>query len=196
MSGAAPHPWLTSFATPLQGTKPAWPPNTTALGPQAKAMQLGIEGEDTTTANTALNALEHAAFDLKWFFSQFSMHLDGKWRASLFKQLDQVLDPDSWEEGDVLPDKQGWGTLLRLLIHYRFKERPGLGFNDSFPLVVWTKEDVRITLECRPGDKVHWVASRKIGDNVDVAAGETHIRVLKDYLAPFNADKWLLNGND
>lgn len=196
-SATAALPLITSLATPLQGKRIAPSANSGALGPQARTVRWAFEGETPEKEQLpTVNSLERAAFDLKWFFSQFSMHLDSSWRSSLFKQLDQVLDEESWEKGDVLPDKNGWRTLLRLLIYYKFKLRPGLGFNDSFPLVVWTKEDVRITLECRPNDKVHWIASRKIGESVDVAAGETHIRVLRDYLTPFNIDGWLIDADD
>ena len=139
--------------------------------------------------------LANAAFDLKVFFSQFSMHLSPQWREGLFRQLDEILDCETWEEDEKLPDSAGWKTLLRLVIYYKFKVRPGLGFREGHPLIMWTNEDTRITLECRSADKIHWVASRRVDQEMDIAAGESTISMLRDHLTAFNTNSWLIDGD-
>ena len=166
-----------------------------AVGPQATALKDVVRVTDLfrTSADTEFS-LSHRAYELKAIFSQVSMHLGREWRQSIFHQIDSILDPDSWDFDDALPELGSWRTLLRLLIYYEIGPRPGLALNDEFPILIWQHNDVRVSLECHSEDRIHWVASRDVEGSIDVAAGETRISHLRDYLTPFNSNNWLING--
>lgn len=138
--------------------------------------------------------LPAAAFELKSRFGQFSMHLSPSWRESVFKQLDQILDKDSWDFDDIIPEESSWTTLIRLLIWCRFKRLPGLGIFNGHPMLTWVNDTIRINITCYPDDLVRWVASRRIGDRLESSIGDTTPNRMSDVLYAYNDGSWLLDG--
>src|SRR5437899_1761169 len=54
---------------------------------------------ETTEAEQAFDRL----VALKMSASEIAMHLDGAWRAGMFRQLDSLLDADEWDFSEQMP---------------------------------------------------------------------------------------------
>ena len=70
-------------------------------------------------------------FDLKTATAEVAMHLETAWRSGLFRQLDDLLDDESWDIGDVLPSHASFRTFLRLIVDLGRPNRPSLGCGDE-----------------------------------------------------------------
>jgi hypothetical protein len=135
------------------------------------------------------------AFDqlvaLKIQSADFAMHLDTAWRAGLFSQLDQLLDADEWDFDDAMPSVESFRTFLRLIIHNKVANRPGLGATrDGKIIAAWTAGKDRLTVECMPDDTIRWVLV-KYEDGQRVSSANTGpVSLLRKYLAPYEPGVW------
>jgi hypothetical protein len=135
------------------------------------------------------------AFDqlvaLKIQSADFAMHLDAAWRAGLFSQLDQLLDADEWDFDDAMPSVESFRTFLRLIIHNKVANRPGLGATrDGKIIAAWTAGKDRLTVECMPDDTIRWVLV-KYEDGQRVSSANTGpVSLLRKYLAPYEPGVW------
>ncbi len=148
-------------------------------------------------ANVANNAhgLEEKLYEsraaFKVYASQVSMHLGRDWLAKLFAQIDSTLDVEEWDPRDPPPQLTTAQTFIRMLLILKVNRKPGMGVSNAGNFVAaWTDGNDRLTVECFADDRVRWVLSRKIGAEVERAAGEGKIDRLKDFLAPYKPDIW------
>lgn len=176
-------------------------------GPVAESWQLHLEawrGKPPPTRRAAfvesdfsLAARDARRFELKAHFATIAMHLSEPWRQSLFKQLDLLLDTgEDWENEHALPTLDSWKTFVRLQIYHPFRRTPRLGLFEGIVSGTWMHEDVRITLESLPNDRIRWIASKDTPEGRDAAAGETTLKRLIPYLSPFDSANWLFDGKD
>jgi hypothetical protein len=138
---------------------------------------------------------QEKAFDrlvaLKISTSNVSMHLDEAWRAGLFAQLDNMLDPQEWDFSDEMPSTSSFMTFLRMIIHNRVVRRPGLGATtDGKIIAAWTAGHNRLTVECLPDDKVRWVAVKYVDGERVSGASSSPVALLRTFLAPFQPELW------
>ena len=107
-------------------------------------------------------------------------------RARLFKQLDSLLDAESWDSADVITTEGSFTTLLRMVL-FLGGRRPALGVTSTGNFIAtWTEGDNRLTIECKPEDHVRWVLIQKLDGERETAAGETTVRRLPDVLRPYD----------
>ena len=121
-------------------------------------------------------------------------HFSRDERAKLFKQLDSLLDADSWDSADVVTTEASFTTLLRMVLFLNGR-RPALGVtgNGNF-IATWTDGDDRLTIECLPDDRVRWVLVQNLDGQREAAAGETTVRRLPEVLRPYDPPKrWFPN---
>ena len=128
---------------------------------------------------------------IKLLIANVAMHIKDAWRASLFRQLDDILDHDEWDSDDPLPRPDSVHTFLRLIIYLRFKKCPGLGFAHGDVVASWTDHDRRLTIECGRSDTVQWVLSHFPDGVQEITAGSTTVKRLPGVLAPYAPDEWL-----
>jgi len=122
-----------------------------------------------------------------------AMHLDADWRERFFYQLDSLMDIEEWDDRDSPVTDDSFGTLLRLLLFFKPKNRPGLGVNNDGKITAfWIVESDRLTITCFPSDIVRWVVSRDIDGNRETAAGQTSLVRLESVLSPYSPEKWFL----
>ena len=128
--------------------------------------------------------LAHQLFDalaqVKIFTSQVAMHLDTEWRDKLFHQLDSLHEIDEWEPGDEPIQRDSFATFLRAMLNIKPKRRPGLGLSHAGHLVAsWKTGNDHLTVEFLAHDRVRWVLSRYIEDNVpERFAGDHRVDLL------------------
>jgi hypothetical protein len=144
-------------------------------------------------------SIEERLFDsrasLKVMTAAVAMHLKRPWRDGLFRQLDSLLAPESWDKDDKLVDVASYYTFLRMILYVQPARRPGLGLSYNGNLIAaWTVDVNRLTVECLPKDQLRWVLSRSIDDNLERVAGVTFIHRLPDVLAPYHPEIWFTNG--
>jgi hypothetical protein len=123
---------------------------------------------------------------------KFAMLFDPDWHTRLFNQLDMLMDVAEWDPADTPVTKDSFATLLRLLIILRKKRRPGLGIaNGGNILASWSIDARdRLTIECRPNDRVRWVVTVPLDDGSESSIEETNLDHLLDRLATYNPDHW------
>lgn len=126
--------------------------------------------------------------------AEFAMYLSDDMRTRFFSQLDNLLDPDNWEDDDDPITIESFTTLLRMILFLEPSRRPGLGATQNGNIIAaWTNEKDRLTVECFPNNKVRWVLSRYINDERESGAGETQLIRLPEVLSPYKPEHWFSN---
>jgi hypothetical protein len=140
--------------------------------------------------NATVELFDHL-LTLKVDTSQIAMHLEGAWRAGLFRQLDDLLDEDNWDIADVLPTRAAFLTFLRMIILLGRPRRPSLGVTDDGNIVAsWTRQLNRLTIECQPKDDLRWVLVRYQDAEPETGAGTCKVEKLGSRLAPYDPGIW------
>jgi hypothetical protein len=137
-----------------------------------------------------------AAFKLKTA-TLAAAHLSHEERSRLFKQLDSLLDAESWDSADVVTTEASFITLLRMVLLLKGR-RPALGItgNGNF-IATWTEGDDRLTIECMAEDHVRWVLVQNLDGQRETAAGETTTRRLPEVLRPYDPPRrWFTDAAD
>jgi hypothetical protein len=154
-----------------------------------------------TAIGSAAKTIEELLFDkraaLKLKTAAVAMHLDREWRSSLFRELDGLLDVESWDRDDQLANDSSFFTFLRMIIFVAPARRPGLGLTYSGNMIAaWTAGRNRLTIECLPRDQVRWVLARFVDDECERAAGISPVHRIPEVLAPYTPEIWFSNGAD
>lgn len=123
---------------------------------------------------------------LKVSTSQLAMHLDSAWRSGIFRQLDELLDPEEWDFSDRLPELASYQTLLRMLLALKPLKRPSLGATSTGEIIAgWVNAESRLTVECLARDQVRWTVSGTLRGQSVKAAGLNRSDLLPQVLAPY-----------
>jgi hypothetical protein len=126
-----------------------------------------------------------AAFKLKTA-TLAAAHFDRDERSRLFKQLDSLLDVESWDNADTVTTEASFTTLLRMVL-FLGGRRPALGVTSTGNFIAtWTEGDDRLTIECKPQDHVRWVLLQNLDGQRETAAGETTTKRLPEVLRPYD----------
>lgn len=129
--------------------------------------------------------------------AKVAMHLHPEWRLSLFRTLDQLMDPDDWGPDFAIPSEKSFSTFLRMIIYLHPTKRPGLGFapNGNI-LAAWRKESDRIVIECGADDDVRWVLARTFDGRRESGAGRVPLHRVPDVTAPYEPETLFQNGEN
>lgn len=143
------------------------------------------------TEKSLTERLFDATAQVKILTSQVAMHLSNEWRGQLFRQLDQLHDPEEWEKGDPPLERASFATFLKAIFDLKPTVRPGLGLsNNGYLVAAWTANKDRLTLQFLPHDKVKWVISRYLSDELEQVAGNTSVKRLGVALEPYTPRVW------
>lgn len=132
----------------------------------------------------------------KRMVSIVAMYLDPSWRLQLLSSIEELLDPDDWDEDFRLPSDQSFSTFLRMIIYLHPSKKPALGLSPrGHVLAAWARNDDRIVVECLGNDEVRWVISRTADGNRETGAGTVLLHRVPDVTAPYEAEALLCNGD-
>jgi len=158
----------------------------TLINPTPSAYSPPRLPEERPLAERMFDAL--AVFKLKTAVLA-AAHFNRDERARLFKQLDSLFDPESWDSDDVVTTETSFTTLLRMVL-FLGGRRPGLGVTASGNFIAtWTEGDDRLTIECKPQDCVRWVLVQNLDGQRESAAGETTVKRLPEVIRPYAPSK-------
>ena len=128
---------------------------------------------------------------MKILTSQVAMHLEPKFRAKLFSQIDALHDLSEWDPDDKPVQKFSFSTFLRMVLHIKPERHFSLGLTHTGNLIaVWLDGKDRLTIEFLANDVVKWVLSRSVEGDIERSAGQGTLLRLLSYLAPFHPESW------
>ena len=141
---------------------------------------------DIPTRHTQL-PLEERLFDnaaeLKKAYSEIVMHLAPRWREVIFRQLDAILAPESWEEDSAFIRRSSFWTFLRFLIYAGPTRLPSLGVGSTGHLLAaWINGNQRISAEFFPNDSAGATFVREGGRSTEMLAWRGHVADLKSFV--------------
>ena len=161
-----------------------------------KAMKVGEISRVARPVAAAMDTMQQLALartQAKEAARKFTMLFDPDWLTGLSRQIDAMLDPDEWIEGDKPLSPDSFDTLLLVLMGLRRYRRPGLGLTDDGNAVAtWSRSATdRLIVECLPNGRVLWIATAPVAGVNESGTMETiPVRLLMT-LAAFDPDHWL-----
>jgi hypothetical protein len=193
--------WSTTVSVPSLGAGRESQNTVKTLLDLRRDLVTPAHSKTVTRTATAGKTTEEQLFDkraaLKMKTAVVAMHLDAEWRSSLFRQLDSLLDVQSWDDNDQLADDGSFFTFLRMIIFVGPTRKPGLGLAHNGNIVAaWTTGRDRLTIECLQRDQLRWVLARSMDDEFERAAGISPTHRILQVLAPYAPDIWFLNGQE
>ena len=119
------------------------------------------------------------------------MYLREEWITGLRSQLDDLMDPENWEEDDTPITDTSFTTFLRMILLLKPIRRPGIGSKSNGVIIAaWINGQDRLIIECLPDDKTRWFASHIVNGVCERGSGETQLVRLPDVLASYNPAQW------
>lgn len=155
---------------------------------------LSFKGKRKESGRSIEDRLHDANVSCKTKTASIAMHVSKEWLSIFYKQLDNLMDPENWEDDDTPITDESFTTLLRMLMYVKPEKRPGLGATSTGNIIAtWTKNKERLTIECLPSDKIRWVLSIYIDGERESAAGVSSLKRLLDVLSPYGLQRWFEN---
>lgn len=120
--------------------------------PLTKSMHISPRASDAKVLPHSTPSLEVQLFDnaaeLKITLSQIVMHLAPEWRTIIFRQIDTLLDLNSWEDDSAFIQKSSFTTFLRFIIFAKSTRMPSLGVDlTGHLLAAWNNDNQRVIVE-------------------------------------------------
>ena len=161
-----------------------------------KAMKVGEISPVARPVAAAMDTMQQLALaraQAKEAARKFTMLFDSDWLTGLSRQIDAMLDPDEWIEGDKPLSPDSFDALLSVLMRLRLYRRPGLGLTDDGNAVAtWSRSATdRLIVECLSNGRVRWIATAPVAGVNESGMMETTPDKLVMTLAAFNPDHWL-----
>ncbi len=120
--------------------------------PSIKPIHISPRASDAKVLPRSTPSLEVQLFDnaaeLKITLSQIVMHLAPEWRTIIFRQIDTLLDLNSWEDDSAFIQKSTFTTFLRFIIFAKSTRMPSLGVDfTGHLLAAWNNDNQRVIVE-------------------------------------------------
>lgn len=127
--------------------------------------------QNIPASTSSLARIFDTLVDLKVETSKVAMHLSSAARNRLFSELDYVLDAETWDEADRLPDIDSYRCFLRWLVFTGDTTWSSLGVDDNGRiLVAWVQD--RQTLTANFDEVVRWTKRADTEGAVQISLGE------------------------
>lgn len=157
--------------------------------PPTKPMHISPRASDAKVHRPTLISLEERLFDnaaeLKIALSKIVMHLTPKWRTIIFRQIDSLLDLDSWQDDSAFVQKSTFTTFLRFITFAKPTRLPSLGVSlTGNILAAWNTGNQRIAVEFFPKDQAAttFVKQGVYSGEREVLAWRGHVTDLKPFI--------------
>lgn len=139
------------------------------------------------TVLTDARSLDERLFDnaaiLKIDFANFAMHLSREWRQIIFKQLDRLLNPSSWEDDSAMIERAPFMTFLRFVVYAAPTRFPSLGVSpNGHILAAWLCPPQQIAVEFLEADKAAATFVIQTTRSKEIIAWRGHVADLKDFI--------------
>ena len=123
------------------------------------------------------------AAELKIVLSQIVMHLEPEWRAIIFRQIDSLLDLNSWQDDSAFIQKATFMTFLRFIIFAAPTRLPSLGVGlTGHILAAWNNGNQRVAVEFFPEDKAAATFVKQGAYSREALAWRGHVADLKLFI--------------
>lgn len=120
--------------------------------PPINSLNISPRASDAKVRRRSTPSLDVQLFDnaaeLKIALSQIVMHLAPEWRTIIFRQIDTLLDLNSWEDDSEFIEKSTFTTFLRFIIFAKSTRIPSLGVDiTGHLLAAWNNGNQRVIVE-------------------------------------------------
>jgi hypothetical protein len=123
------------------------------------------------------------AAELKISLSQIVMHLVPEWRAIIFRQIDSLLEMNSWQDDSAFIQKSTFTTFLRFIIFAAPTRLPSLGVSlNGHILAAWKNGNQRIAVEFFSEDKAAATFVKQGAYSREALAWRGHVADLKLFI--------------
>jgi hypothetical protein len=157
--------------------------------PPIKPMHISPRASDAKVLPRSTPSLEVQLFDnaaeLKITLSQIVMHLAPEWRAIIFRQIDTLLDLNSWEDDSAFIQKSTFTTFLRFIIFAKSTRMPSLGVDfTGHLLAAWNNDNQRVIVEFFKEDQAAatFVKQGAYSGERETLAWSGHVEDLKHFI--------------
>lgn len=125
--------------------------------------------------------------------SKVAYRISNEWLNNLRWQLDEILDPDVWDDDDQILSIESWQCFLRGLFIIRPKRLPGLGLSQVGNIVAsWSRGSEHLDVEFKPNDQTRWVLAAETNGEIERVSGRTSAFRLPEILAPYQPERWFV----
>jgi hypothetical protein len=125
--------------------------------------------------------------------SNLAPRISNEWLVNLRWQLDEILDPDSWDDDDKILSVDSWRSFLRGLFIIRPKRLPGIGISrDGNVVASWSRASEHLDVEFKPNDQTRWVLAAENKGEIERVSGRTSAFRLPEVLAPYQPERWFV----
>jgi hypothetical protein len=157
------------------------------------------QGTDTGQQLAKSGNLEEQLFgnrsELKMLISRIAMHLTDVTRKDIFKQIDELLDIESFGDDDSLVIPGSFSAFLKFFTIYPTMRRVALTVSSSGTMGgTWVVPTGRIHIEFMPTGAFRTSISRKENDEIEYFAHQGSLKSLKNFLRQNEVTPWFSHG--
>ena len=145
-------------------------------------------------ANDNLHEIQAVDQACKAMLRSYWMHLHPLIRDGLLNQTRVILSPEEWEDETFLVSIDSYQTMLRALAELVPTKRPNLAVaeNGNF-LAAWRGKDAKVVLEFHANDRMRWLITNSVGQEMDRASGQTTVSMLPE-IANVHGGRGVIDG--
>jgi hypothetical protein len=137
------------------------------------------------------------AAELKIAASQVAMHLKQEWRETIFKQLNRLLDFDSWQDDSAFIQKPTFLTFLRFVLYASPTRLASLGVGPNGNiLAAWNYGGQQIAVEFLSDDQAAASFVIQGERSKELVAWRGHIAGLKAFIERNGLTECIRIGSD
>lgn len=145
-------------------------------------------------AETIEDTLFENRSTLKQMIANIAMHMSSEVRLDLFRQLDELLDIESFEEDDTLINPDSFATFLNPFTLITGLKLPSLTVTRNGNLsATWLSEGGRITIEFLQKGMLKTIATRSQAGDTEYIAHQGSTRSFQNFVAQNNLKTWCIN---
>jgi hypothetical protein len=135
--------------------------------------------------------LFNASAALKMAASEVSMHLPAVWRKRLFENIDDLHDPDDWDDADRMAETASFRTFLRTVLRLGVKRNMMLGISDDGNILAGLRRGAdAMSFAFLPNDRIRWSIVEHDDDTTNSVGGTTSLERLPTALKSYNPEAW------
>ena len=155
----------------------------------------------TTASAPFVGDKEHRLFNtsaaLKMAASEVSMHLPPGWRKRLFESIDDLHEPDDWEDADHMAETASFRTFLRTMLRLGITRNMMLGISDDGNILAGLRRgNDSLTFAFLPADVIRWSVVEHEDDTTYSAGGIASLERLPEVLQPYNPEAWFRDADN
>ena len=154
-----------------------------------------IGGEQLAETSSLEEQLFSNRSDLKMLVSRIAMHITESMRRDIFKQIDELLDVDSFGDDDSFVTPKSFSTFLKFFTIHPKMKRVALTVSTTGIIGgTWVAPAGKIHIDFLPNNGFRTSISRKESDEIEYLAHQGSLRSLRNFLRQTEVTSWFLHG--